>query len=177
MSIHICYLVFYVIPQSCIVTSAVEFKYALNKKSSPLHGEPQSYIKRDYTCRQHQSFGWCLPFDYDNQDEPWKYKQITNSSLPWYYHFYFYIFEIQEVDDQKRIIALNMYFIVKWFEPRLHINVTTTDWYDAANIKRNYIPIPLEHMENFWYPDLDIPGIKMYDSKSALREMASFKVS
>ena len=67
-----------------------------------------------------------------------------------------------------------MYFIIKWLEPRLVINSTASDWKDTT--KGNSSFIPLDKMDLFWYPDLDIYGMKTFDAKSVLKDMASFKV-
>ena len=118
---------------------------------------------------------WNIPSDYDSDQEPWHFRHLTNSTIPWNYHFVFSIFEIQEIDDKKRTILLNMYFIIYWLEPRIEINSTAMDWTDKSNGNMSFIP--LSQMDRFWYPDLEIYGMKTYDAKNALKDMASFKVN
>ena len=77
----------------------------------------QPFIKHDITCKENKPSAWCLPFDYDKKVEPWKYRHITNSSMPWNYHFDFRIFEVQEINDKSETITLDMYFIIKWLSP------------------------------------------------------------
>ena len=30
----------------------------------------------DYTCRKNNSYVWCIPMDYNNRKEPWRYKVL-----------------------------------------------------------------------------------------------------
>ena len=135
----------------------------------------KSNLRKRSTSENDLSSAWYLPSDYDPDLEPWNFRQLTNSSMPWNYHFIYSIFEIQEIDDQKRTILLNMYFIIYWLEPRIEINSTAMDWTDDTNGNMSFIP--LGQMDRFWYPDLEIYKMKTYDAKSALKDMASFKVN
>lgn len=142
--------------------------YCVQKKAQP-------FIKLDITCKQNKPSVWCLPFDYDKKIEPWKYRHISSSSMPWNYYFDFYIYEVQEVNDKRQTITLDMYFIIKWFEPRLEINLNSS--HDPSSLTGDdYISVPLEDMNHFWYPDLEIYGLKRYQSQNILKPMASFKI-
>ena len=134
-----------------------------------------SNVRKRSIAEENQPLAWYLPSNYDHHVEPWQYKDLTNSVLPWNYHFVFSVFEIQEIDDKKRTILLNMYFILYWLEPRIEINSSAIDWIDNTNGNMSFIP--LEQMDRFWYPDLEIYGMKSYDAKSALKDMASFKLN
>jgi len=131
--------------------------------------------KRSISERNSSIFTWQLPRNYEASIPPWEYRNITDTSLPWKYHYVFSIFEIQEIDDLKRTVLLNMYFLIYWLEPRIEINEDAIDWTDIA--KGNLSSIPLEQMGQFWQPDLDISAVKTYDTKSVLKDMASFKVN
>ena len=135
----------------------------------------QPFSKHDVTCKQDKPSVWCLPVDYDKKIEPWNYRHISNTSLPWYYYFDFYIFEVQEVSDQHQTITLEMYFIIKWFEPRLEINLNASNA-PSSLAGNNYISIPLEDMNHFWYPDLELYGLKTFQSQHILKPMASLKL-
>ena len=122
-----------------------------------------------------ESSAWCLPPDYDKSVEPWIYKHLSNASLPWILDFTFSIFEIEKVDDKERTILLKMYFIIKWLEPRLNVNLSAPDWNDS--IKANWSFVPINYMNKFWYPDLDLQRMKKFETKKVLKDMASLKVN
>ena len=157
--------------------SALKYGLSSNNEIPVLNDKRfQSIIKKRSISENNSfDFTWQLPQDYDFNVPPWEYKHLTNSTLPWNLHFVFSIFEIQEIDDQKRTILLNMYSLIYWLEPRIKINSSANDWTD--NAKGNMSFIPLNEMDRFWQPDLDISSVKTYDEKTVLKEMASFKVN
>ena len=155
------------------------FKYKFisdNNLNNPEDETVRSHLKKRSILEKNDSkLSWQLPKEYNANEPPWEHIEVTSTKLPWNYHFVFSIFEIQEIDDQKRTILLNMYFLIFWLEPRIRINQSSSDWTD--NAKGNISFIPLEQMDNFWLPDLDISAVKTYDTKSVLKDMASFKVN
>ena len=51
----------------------------------------------DITCHQNSTYVWCIPMDYSNRKEPWRYKDTIGATFPWFYHFKFTIFDIDKV--------------------------------------------------------------------------------
>ena len=127
-------------------------------------------------CSTKNLYVWCIPFDYNKDIEPWKYRAMTNSTLPWYYEFYFHIFDIQEVNDLQQTITLDLYFDTRWFEPRLETNSTAEDWVNEESVK-GFISIPLKNLENLWFPDLEIYRMIEYKSQNVVKPMASLKIN
>ena len=80
------------------------------------------------SCDEQTGFAWCLPKDYNDKIPPWKFRKLTNLTLPWLYFFDFHIFDIHEVDDQAQTVTLEMFFKIKWYEPRIVVNDTSNEW-------------------------------------------------
>ena len=74
-----------------------------------------------YTCKEDHDFAWCKPQDYNRNIEPWKYRHLTNFTMPWYYYFEYYILDVQRVDDEEQTITVDMYLKknCKWQESEL----------------------------------------------------------
>ena len=77
-----------------------------------LSDNSEELTKDDYNCRKNKTFVWCVPLDYSNRKEPWRYKDIISppAVFPWYYHFKFTIFDVEEVNDKDQTVRLRMYF-------------------------------------------------------------------
>mgnify|MGYP007048507045 CR=1 FL=1 len=58
-----------------------------NKNLNRVVQQTDSYGHQDHTCKDVEQVSCCLPIDYDKSQEPWKYRHLTNVTLPWYYHF------------------------------------------------------------------------------------------
>ena len=127
-------------------------------------------------CNRNIQYAWCIPSDYDKDIEPWKYRNGINGTLPWKYEFNFHIFDVQEVDDRHQSLTLDMYFDMRWFEPRLMLNITSDDWVNEEGIK-GFISIPLRYLEHLWYPDLELYRMIQYQSQSIVKPMASLKIN
>ena len=145
-----------------------------NKRQDSI--ESTSNLKNNNVCRNNQTFVWCIPFGYNNREEPWRYRSIINASFPWNYHFKFHIFDVQEVNDKKQTVGINMYFGIKWLEPRLLINETAEEWNDTKYGLPGTVDIAPEVLKQLWNPDLEIYGMDTFDSKSALKDMSSIKI-
>ena len=146
-----------------------------NKRQSSV--DAKLNLKNDNLCRNNQTFVWCIPWDYNNREEPWRYRSIINASFPWNYHFKFHIFDVQEVNDKKQTVGISMYFGLKWLESRLIINENAADWNDTKYGLPDTVDIAPEVLKNLWNPDLEIYGMASYDGKSALKEMSSIKIN
>ena len=94
LNVHLILLLLFSFSVNIMMVSAINVQ--ADNKLNTLQEQSHSYFKRDNTCRQNRPFVWCLPFDYDTEVAPWKYRHINNATLPWEYHFDFYVFEIQE---------------------------------------------------------------------------------
>ena len=149
----------------------------INKKHQLFNEfKPSSNYQNSHKCSNNEIMSWCIPDEYDKEIEPWKYRSLTNSSFPWNYHFKFHIYDIQEVDDQKQTISLNMYFRIKWMEPRLVINVEAEDWNDLESSFKNEINVAPEFLKYLWYPDLEILGVESFSTTNILKKMASLQI-
>ena len=124
----------------------------------------------DYLLKRSKLSPWCIPTNLNTDIEPWKFKDKNNSSLPWNYHYTFNILEVEEVNDQMQTISIVMYFRIKWMEPRLEINVYSKDW-NETDFSDGGISYPVKILDKFWYPDLEIEGIKVFKTQTLLKEM------
>ena len=97
-------------------------------------------------CQHNNSFIWCLPNDYNQEKHPFTCRilyqsylfflqtnvfldfHLVNKSLPWDYAFRFVIEEISNINDKAQTMSISMYFAVSWFEPRLKINKSASEW-------------------------------------------------
>ena len=131
------------------------------------------------SCEKNTVFSWCLPEDYNKEISPWHFRQLTNSKLPWFYFFEFNIIDIHEVNDQTQTVTLEMLFKVKWYEPRILVNVTSAEWKEQT-IKvdgEDYVGIPISQMQEFWIPDIEVYRLKKYTTQNVLRPTASFRTN
>ena len=131
------------------------------------------------SCNTNTDFAWCLPEDYNKEISPWHFRQLTNSRLPWLYIFEFNIIDIHEVDDQTQTVTLEMLFKIKWYEPRIVINVTSTEWKEHTMKVdgEDYVGIPISQMQEFWIPDIEVYRLKKYTTQNVLRPTASFRTN
>ena len=56
------------------------------------------------------SFVWCLPWNYNKIQTPWKDLKFQNSVFPWIYYFDFSIKEIQEIHDDRQTITMSLHW-------------------------------------------------------------------
>ena len=122
----------------------------------------------NHFCKDQQLISWCIPPEYNKEIEPWKFGDLGNTSLPYYYNFEFRIFDIQEVNDLKQTIRLDMYFYIIWLEPRLIINQSSVEFQSEASIEGGFVPMPLKYLEHLWIPDIEIYGVT-YRSRLLLK--------
>ena len=138
-------------------------------------------VEHKRLCYQEPQLTWCLPQTYDKEVAPWKYRFDKNDSLPFDYHFTFIIREVQEVDDLKQAVKIDMYFIVAWYDPRITINDTMTEIEPAAtNIGHHtgeFVPVSFKHLMKLWTPDIEVYGMTGYFSGKILQPMASLKIN
>ena len=111
-------------------------------------------------CNKARLFTWCLPDCYNKDIEPWVNLDLGNAALPFYYNFEFVISSIHEVNDFEGTLIIEMFFIIKWWEPRIKFKNVLLASIESLKIKEELINIPLSNLKVFWNPDLDIFGIK-----------------
>ena len=117
---------------------------------------------------------WRLPEDYDSNKDPFGYQNLSTIKLPWTYTFENWVKEITRVDDKRQRISFMMYFKVEWQEPRVKINLNSTMWRDDHGNKREWLALPLN--TDIWVPDLEINGLRNFNTKSVLKDMAGLKL-
>ena len=143
-----------------------------------LSDNSEELTKDDYNCRKNKTFVWCVPLDYSNRKEPWRYKDIISppAEFPWYYHFKFTIFDVEEVNDKDQTVRLSMYFNVRWLEPRIVINESAVDWNDTKYGLPGSVNVAPEILKNFWNPDIELYRLDDFRSQSILKAMSSLSV-
>ena len=159
------------------VSSADNIEISNIKKDNSISAYPTPF----HVCNKDRPYVWCLPSDYDKNVPPWRYRGLENLTLPWYYNFFFNLFEVQEIHEFDRTLTIDMYFGLLWIEPRLKINGTAiekdieahTVEYDVGR----FIGIPLNNLEDFWLPDLEIYGLRSFDTSRVLKPSASLKIN
>ena len=141
--------------------------------------EPKKHETFEHFCEIETDSAWCIPENYDKELGPWRFRHLTNSRLPWHYFFDYTIHDIHEVNDQKQTVTFDMYFKIKWYEPRVHINTTSVKWIEQALMidEEYYLSLPLEYMDKLWVPDSEIYALDQYKLHNVLRPLASFRVN
>ena len=174
------YCVFLVISISfhLIYMQALAHNVENNKQSSMIETIGRN-IESSGTCKKNQNFAWCIPPDYNKEYGPWEYRGLRNLTLPWYYYLGYYIFDVQEVNDKKQTVTLDMYFKIKWFEPRIKINASSSSWSKKASMVDGeyFYPILLDYMMHFWIPDTEIYSLELYQPQNVLRPTANFRIN
>ena len=106
-------------------------------------------------CKEKQPYVWCIPSNYKREVAPWEYRHLTNTSMPWNYHFDFYLSNVHEINERSQTLRISMYFELKWHEPRLRVNKSATAWRSE-----DYVSTSMLNSEIFWYPDIDVHGVQ-----------------
>ena len=137
----------------------------------------EEYLQDEHFCRDQHLNSWCIPLDYNRDIEPWKYGKSGNITLPYYYNFEFRVFDVQEVNDLDQTVRLDMYFFIKWREPRLKINQTSEDFRSEAGIEGGFVPMSLRYLGHLWVPDIEIYGMNNFKSQKVLKPLSSIKIN
>ena len=141
-------------------------------KGKNVTNNKHDHLKHVSICEEDKQYSWCIPSNYDENVEPWKYRDKTNSTLPWIYHFKFDILDVKQINDQTQTVTLMMYLRMKWLEPRIEINKSNEEWIQNWT-GLSYSPQILKHL---WYPDLEIYGVENFRPKSILKDLAELNI-
>ena len=128
-----------------------------------------------HSCKNHLNDPWCLPDNYDPNMDPFHFKDNSPYPLPWNYSYEFLIHEVAGVNDQRQRISFLMYFRVQWYEPRLQINLTSTEWRTANGDLKEYLFIPFTTA--VWLPDLEIYSLRNFGSKKIITESQNLRIN
>ena len=71
-------------------------------------------MKHVSICEEDKLYSWCIPSYYDENVEPWKYPDKTNSTLPWIYNFRF------DILDEENAYKVESHFMG---QEGSHINI------------------------------------------------------
>ena len=117
---------------------------------------------------------WCLPKDYDSNIDPFKFKEQSSFPFPWDYTFELMVLEVSGVDDISQRISFLMYFRMDWHDPRLRINLNSTEWKTVNGDLKEFLFIPFT--TPIWFPDLDIYGLRAFDRKKIFTDSSNLKL-
>ena len=120
-------------------------------------------------CASEINQPWCIPRNYDYNIDPFHYHNLSEIPLPWNFTYDFWVNEIARVDDKRQLISFLMYFRTQWYDPRIEVNLNSSEWTNANGIMKNGIPIP--PTSPLWIPDLEIYGLKSFSTKSVFKDM------
>ena len=126
-------------------------------------------------CHDDKPAAWCIPSDYSTGDEPWKYRQSSNTSLPFTYDYIFNILEVEEINDQTQTISVAYYFRIKWMEPRLMIDPNHVEWSNSDR-SGGALSYQSKILKSFWTPDLEIMGLKVFGTQKILKQMSGVEI-
>ena len=142
-------------------------------KTAYVQDIPSPPLQNSNICSQNQPYLWCLTRNYKKEDEPWKYRHLTDSSLPWNYDFQFYINDVHEIDERSQHIKISMYLDITWQEPRLRTNTSAHEW-DTAD----YISISTFNSKYFWYPaDLEMYGVQASPRQLFMNDLSGILIT
>ena len=77
--------------------------------------------------------------------------------------------DILEVDDKQFTIKLQMYLGIKWNDPRIFKNDTTTENDETGT------NLDLKYLDILWLPDLDIYNLSKIENFRVIRNLAGKK--
>ena len=125
-------------------------------------------------CASEINQPWCIPSNYDYNIDPFHYHNLSEMPLPWNFTYDFWVNEIARVDDKKQLITFLMYFRAQWYDPRIVINLNSTEWINRQGKLKKGIMIPPS--SPLWIPDLEIYGLKSFGMKSVFKDMGYLKM-
>ena len=144
-----------------------------------LSGVNERNSQKHLACKEGHPSAFCIPPEYNRDIGPWEYRHLTNMSLPWLFTMEFYMYDVQEIDDEKLTITFEVNFKVKWMEPRSQINVSSDTWRKGSVIidREEHYLIPLENMEDLWIPAFELHHLELYQPQKVLKETANLRIN
>ena len=105
-----------------------------------------------HDCKLYGDDFWCLPINYDRNIDPFHFKDISEFSLPWNYTYEIMVQDLAGIDDKRQRISFLIYFRVEWHDPRIQINLDSTEWKTSNGDQKEFLFIPSK--TPLWLPDL-----------------------
>ena len=153
---------------TCVILSDASKINNLVGSQAPISPIPQ----KNKVCTKTETYLWCLPLNYQRDTAPWEYRYLTNTPMPWNYHFDFYINDLVEINERTQFIRIAMYFDLTWHEPRLRINKSANEWNE-----KEYVSISTLNSKYFWYPDLDMKNVLKSYPKLFMSDLSGIMIT
>ena len=137
-------------------------------------------ISHDHlACKEGHQSAFCILPEYNRDVGPWQFRHLTNMTLPWMFIMGFHILDVQEIDDEKLTITFDVYFKIKWIEPRSQINVSSDTWMNESMMidGEEYYLIPRENMADLWMPALEMYRLELYQPQKVHKEAANLRIN
>ena len=153
----------------------------IKKDNKQLSSPKNAYLGtiNDHICGNDPTSTWCIPPDYSKNFEPWHFRDKINFSLPWYYYIHLDVIEIQDVSDIKQAVTIDLYYNIKWYEPRIILDFSSAGKRNGLIKvdKEDHINLPLDSLKYLWIPDPEIFGLIKYVNVKVLRPYITFRVN
>ena len=137
-------------------------------------------ISHDHlACKEGHESAFCIPPEYNKDIGPWQFRHSTNMTVPWMFTMAFHILDVQKIDDEKLTITFDIYFKMKWIEPRPQINVSSDTWINESMMidGEEYYLIPRGNMDDLWIPALEIYRLELYQPQKVHKETANLRIN
>ena len=130
-------------------------------------------------CKEGRQSAFCIPPKYNRDIGPWQFRHLTNMTVPWMFTMEFDILDVQEIGDEKLTITFDVYFKIKWIEPRSQINVSSDTWRNESMMidGEEYYLIPRENMDDLWTPALEMYRLELYQPQKVHKEAANLRIN
>ena len=124
---------------------------------STQHARTQSSI-----CAKGNSI--CIPKDYSKFDLPNETKTVVNVGID--------IKDIPKISDKDFSVTLNAFFVVRWREGRLMIDLKKIEENQTPGDDENaWIPVDVSFIKEFWLPDTEILNLKEFKTLHVLSKL------
>ena len=93
-------------------------------------------------------------------------------------HFNFDILDVNTIDDKGQTVTIPMYLSVSWVDTRIRVNHAHPDWHRNLTGLRGFINEDTELLlSQLWIPNLDIYGLKEYQTERMIKAMSGFRIA
>ena len=143
------------------------------------NGVNERNYQKHLACKEGHPSAFCIPQTYNRDIGPWEYRHLTNMSLPWLFTMEIYMYDVQEIDDEKLTITFEVNFKIKWMEPRSQTNVSSDTWRNGSIMidREEHYLIPLENMADLWIPAFELHHLELYQPQKVLKETANLRIN